>query len=282
MLIALISDIHANLPALEAVLSAVRRHHPDRILSLGDQINLGPSPREVLSLLKENGVCCLHGNHERYVLSALDGDAAYAGANFGSVRWNAKRLRKEEISFPGTLELEGITFCHALPGDDRFPVFDPARALPLLRRRYTEGFTHIVCGHGHNPTHYRMPHLRLDSIGAVGCMDDGVPGAAPYTMLETSGEDAVLRPYYAAFDVRKMPGLFRSSGLAEACPVMARIACTKMMTGRDYLVEFVRRASRISQERGEAQISRDTWLYADGLFPWPDGKTTCEYWSSPA
>ena len=91
MLIALISDIHANLPALEAVLSAVRRHHPDRILSLGDQINLGPSPREVLSLLKENGVCCLHGNHERYVLSALDGDAAYAGANFGSVRWNAEK-----------------------------------------------------------------------------------------------------------------------------------------------------------------------------------------------
>ena len=130
--------------------------------------------------------------------------------------------------------------------------------------------------------HYRMPHLRLDSIGAVGCMDDGVPGAAPYTMLESSGEDAVLRPYYAAFDVTRMPGLFRSSGLAEACPVMARIACTQMMTGRDYLVEFVRRASRISQERGEEQISRETWLYADGLFPWPDGKTTCEYWSSPS
>ncbi|MBR1409101.1 MAG: metallophosphoesterase [Clostridia bacterium] len=278
MLIAVISDIHANLPALEAVLSAIRPRRPDAILSLGDQINLGPCPNEVLSLLKEHRVTCLHGNHERYVLSVLAGDSAYDGANFESLRWNASRLTREAITFPETLELDGITYCHALPGDDRFPVFDPPRALPLLRERYTQGFTHIVCGHGHNPTHYHLPHLRLDSIGAVGCMDDGVPGAAPYTMLETTEDGAVLRPYYASFDIRRMPGLFRSSGLSEYCPVMARIACTQMMTGRDYLVDFVRRAEILRKEKGEEQISHETWRHADDLFPWPDGLSTALYW----
>ena len=279
MLIALISDIHANLPALEAVLSAIRPRRPDMILSLGDQINLGPCPGEVLSLLKDHRVTCLHGNHERYVLSVLSGDRAYDGANFESLRWNASRLTREAITFQETLDLEGITFCHALPGDDRFPVFDPARALPLLREKYTQGFTHIVCGHGHNPTHYRLPHLRLDSIGAVGCMDDGVPGAAPYTMLETTGDGAVLRPYYASFDIRSMPELFRSSGLSGYCPVMARIACTQMMTGRDYLVDFVRRAEVLRKEKGEERISHETWKCADELFPWPDGLSTASYWN---
>ena len=86
MRIALIADIHSNILALEAVMKAVKKHSPDRILSLGDQVNLGPCPRETLSLLRAENVTCLHGNHERYILSAMAGDPGYAGANFASLR----------------------------------------------------------------------------------------------------------------------------------------------------------------------------------------------------
>ena len=90
MRIALLSDIHGNLPALEAVMEAILRHKPDRIISLGDQINLGPNPREVLALLRQEQVECLSGNHERYVLAAMAGDPAYQAANFAAPRFNAK------------------------------------------------------------------------------------------------------------------------------------------------------------------------------------------------
>ena len=51
--IALMADIHANLPAAEAVIADIRRKHkPDRIVSLGDQVNLGPAPRDTLRLLR--------------------------------------------------------------------------------------------------------------------------------------------------------------------------------------------------------------------------------------
>ena len=133
MRIALIADIHANLPALEAVLSDIAAHQPDMILSLGDQVNLGPCPRETLSLLRQAGAKCLSGNHERYILSAMRGDPAYAGANFASLRFNAQLLKPEDITFDQTLDLEGITFCHSMPGDDRFPINDPTLALPRLR-----------------------------------------------------------------------------------------------------------------------------------------------------
>ena len=65
MRVALISDIHSNLPGLEAVLKAIKKHRPERIISLGDQVNLGPLPLETLGLLHAEGVTCLHGNHER-------------------------------------------------------------------------------------------------------------------------------------------------------------------------------------------------------------------------
>lgn len=175
--IALIADIHANLLAAEAVLSDIhKKHRPDRIISLGDQVNLGPAPRDTLRLLRSENVTCLHGNHEGYILSAMNNDPKYAGANFASLRFNASLLKPDEITFQKSLSYSGITFCHALPEDDRFPVFDPALALPRLQEKKYAPNTRIICGHGHNPLHYSLPNLTLDVIGSTGCMDDGVPG----------------------------------------------------------------------------------------------------------
>ena len=98
--IALVADLHSNTLSLEAILKDVRKKHkPDRIISLGDQINLGPAPRETLDMLRQENVVCLHGNHERYILSAMKHDPAYAGANFASLDFNIKQVTEEEITF---------------------------------------------------------------------------------------------------------------------------------------------------------------------------------------
>lgn len=68
MKILILADIHGNLPALQAVLDYAQHRKPDMIISLGDQINIGPCGREVMDLLREHHVLCLRGNHERYVL----------------------------------------------------------------------------------------------------------------------------------------------------------------------------------------------------------------------
>ena len=282
MRIALIADIHSNILALEAVMKAVKKHSPDMILSLGDQVNLGPCPRETLSLLRAEKVICLHGNHERYILSAMAGDPGYAGANFASLRWNASLLKPEEITFPKTLELEGAVFTHAMPEDDRFPMYDVSRALPLLRKMRFDKPTHIFCGHGHNPTHIQMGNLTLDSIGSVGCMDDGVPGTAPYAILTIEKGQSFLRPYYIAYDVRPMRRLFLHSGMAAYCPVMAHLISLQMTTNKDFLVGFVKKALALSEARGEDAISLKTWQDADAAYAWPDGVGTAAYWREAA
>lgn len=278
MHIALLSDLHGNLPAAEAVLQKIKTFHPDRILSLGDQINLGPCPRETLDLLQSEGVTCLHGNHERYVLSAMDGHPGYAGANFKWVRRQAQMFTREEITLPKAIEIGNVIFTHALPQDDRFPVFDENLAVAKLSEMTFDKPTHIICGHGHNPTHIAIPNLTLDSIGSAGCMDDGVPGAAPFAMLTVDHRGTFLRPYYVSYDTSGLKDLFARGGAKDACPVMARIAHLQMTTNRDYLVPFVNMALALSKKRGESCVSEDTWQDTDAAYPWPDGQTTDAFW----
>ncbi|MBQ7885381.1 MAG: metallophosphoesterase [Clostridia bacterium] len=278
MRIALIADVHSNLLALEAVMKAVKKHKPDRIISLGDQVNLGPCPRETLALLKAENAACLHGNHERYILSAMAGDPGYAGANFASLRYNASLLTAQEITFPQEMQLEGVTFCHAMPGDDRFPVFEPELALPRLREMTFDQPTHIVCGHGHNPSHIHSGNVTIDSIGSVGCMDDGVPGTAPFVILTLEHGQAMLRPYYVSYETRHMKDIFKRSGMADYCPVMAHLICLQMTRNQDFLVRFVQSALTISRARGESIISSQSWLDTDAAFDWPDGVSTAQFW----
>lgn len=280
MRIALLSDIHSNIVALEAVMNAIRAHHPEQIISLGDQVNLGPCPRETLALLRSENVVCLHGNHERYILSVMDGDPAYSGANFHSLRFNASLLTREEITFPKELRIGCALLTHAMPGDDRFPIYNPELAYPKLREMKFEKQTHILCGHGHNPTYYALPNLTVHSIGSVGCMDEGVPGAAPYVIAEIEEDGISLRPYTAAYDVGRLKPLFRSSGMMDFCPIMSRIVWTQMTYNRDIIVGFVSRASALSRQRQETHISQQTWEDADRLYPWADGMTTRDFWKS--
>ena len=281
--IALMADIHANLPAAEAVIADIRRKHkPDRIVSLGDQVNLGPAPCDPLRLLRAEGVTCLHGNHEGYILSVMRGEPGYAGANFASLRFNADRLTPQEITFEKELTLSGVTLCHAMPGDDRFPVHNPTLALPRLNAMAFEPGTHIVCGHGHNPMHYRLPNLTLDVVGSVGCMDDGVPGMALYAMLYLSPGRVTLEPCIARYDPSALKPLFIRSGFAEACPIMAHVTCLQQQRNFDFLVPFVTLARRLSAEKHEAEVSRKPWAQADAMFDWPDGLSTAQFWRAPA
>lgn len=278
MRLALISDIHGNLPALESVLTAIRDHAPDQILSLGDQVNLGPSPKEVLALLRENNVTCLHGNHERYILSVMAGDPGYDGANFDFLRYHTGILTPEEITFPKELRMGNLVFTHAMPGDDRFPVFHVKQCMELLKQMEFPEAIHIFCGHGHNPRQYRAGNLTLNVVGSVGCMDDGVPGAAPFTIVDVDGGATAVHQYFAQYDVSRLPALFRASGMVDHCPIMSHIACLQSMTNREYLMLFAARANALAKEKGEPHVSKETWAQIDREFDWPDGIGTKEFW----
>ena len=120
MRLAIISDIHANLPALEAVLQDAQSADPDQLWCLGDVVGYGAQPDECTSLVAERCELCLVGNHDLAVLGELD-DSAFSPAAAAAVRWTRQTARPETIEFLRGLEPadEGheVALYHASPRD---------------------------------------------------------------------------------------------------------------------------------------------------------------------
>jgi predicted phosphodiesterase len=118
--LAIVSDIHSNLPALEAVLADVQGAGPDQLWCLGDVVGYGANPDECASLVAERCDLCLVGNHDLAVLGELD-DSSFSPAAAAAVRWTRETARPETMDFLLGLEPaeEGheVALYHASPRD---------------------------------------------------------------------------------------------------------------------------------------------------------------------
>lgn len=100
MRLLVLSDTHANFPALEAVLAHAQRQKYDKVVHLGDAVGYGPYPREVLHKLRELGAVCIEGNHEQMLLAYADGGAPRQDSVVGAaLQWQLSQLSPEDIAF---------------------------------------------------------------------------------------------------------------------------------------------------------------------------------------
>src|SRR5579862_314933 len=124
MRVAVVSDIHSNLSALEAVLAQVDEETPDELWCLGDLVGYGPRPNECCAAIAERADVCLAGNHDLAVrgtieLSEFHGDAARAAS------WNQEQLTPESQELLDRLEPQGIAHGVALyHGSARDPLWE--------------------------------------------------------------------------------------------------------------------------------------------------------------
>ena len=198
MRVAVLYDIHANLPALEAVLAEVRRERADRILFGGDIVP-GPMPRQTIDAIRALDIPAqfIHGNGDREILQRLRGDETtrVPEAFREAMRWNAAQLGGEDERWIGEWPLTvtisippigDVLFCHATarndveiftrrtPDDEVAPMFDGVNAAL------------VVCGHTHMRMDRTVNGLRIVNPGSVG-MPFGEPGAY-WMMLDADVE----------------------------------------------------------------------------------------------
>ena len=118
--LAILSDIHANLPALEAVLADVEGAGLKEMWCLGDVVGYGANPDECASLVAERCELCLVGNHDLAVLGELD-DSSFSPAAAAAVRWTRETAKPETIEFLRGLkpadEGREVALYHASPRD---------------------------------------------------------------------------------------------------------------------------------------------------------------------
>jgi diadenosine tetraphosphatase ApaH/serine/threonine PP2A family protein phosphatase len=150
--VAVISDIHANWHALEAVLEAVEQEQPDELWCLGDLVGYGPRPNPCCAAMERRAALCLAGNHDLGVLGELD-LADFTGDAVEAARWTrgvlAEGSRAYLESLRPTARREGVELFHASPRD---PVWDyvltpeaAAAALELTEEPL------VLVGHSHVP-----------------------------------------------------------------------------------------------------------------------------------
>jgi diadenosine tetraphosphatase ApaH/serine/threonine PP2A family protein phosphatase len=236
MLIAFLSDIHANLQALEACLAQAQRLGAERYVFLGDYVGYGGDPGAVVDRLmglSEGGALLIRGNHDCPPADEVSrmNDAAAAAA-----RWTATQLTAPQRAF-----LEGLPL--ALSEEDRLYVHADASAPPSWR--YITGSADaarslsatqariVLCGHVHVPAVYAQtadgrtsafrpptgtftPLLRQRRwqvvVGSVGQPRDRDPAAA-FCLYDTL--TAEIRFERAPYDVAAAQARIRAAGLPE-------------------------------------------------------------------
>ena len=238
MRVAALYDIHANLPALEAVLEDVREVGVDQVVVGGD-VFPGPMPRETLELLAglDAPTHCIFGNGDLAVLAQAaagdNGTVTYWGTTNGEplpeplqqeLRWTAGELPAEQRSWieewPDVYEIEvdglgDVLFCHGTPRSETecFTRLTPEAALLEAFDGVTAQV--VVCGHTHMQFDRVVGGIRVVNAGSVG-MPFGRTGA-DWLLL---GPDVELR--HTEFDLDSAAERVRETGYPEASDFAAR------------------------------------------------------------
>lgn len=157
MRLAVVADIHGNLPALEAVLGACRRAGIDCYVVAGDIVGYGPFPNECVEAIASLEECCVAlGNHDLMALGLLDSARCIPLAR-RSIEWTQTVLRPDVRQFLGGLplrcEVEGIVVAHGTLDDPEEYTADTSAALRQLAQLTREypGARLLVLGHTHRP-----------------------------------------------------------------------------------------------------------------------------------
>lgn len=151
MKLAIISDIHANLPALEAVLADIRSENPHRIVCLGDIVGYGASPNECCELVREAKVIAVRGNHDLVAVQE-GGERWFTPEARECILWTREVLDERNHSMfqhlPDVRQVERVTLCHGSLVDPDEYVYSWRQALSSFSRLPTHvgflGHTHCA------------------------------------------------------------------------------------------------------------------------------------------
>ena len=196
MRVALIADIHGNLPALEAVLADLAQQAPDAVVNLGDHLS-GPlwAAATADRLMREPWLH-IRGNHDRQLLDRAPAQmgpsdqAAYAELHDGHKAWLAQ--------LPATATAHGLYLCHGTPGSDTAYLLEEPGALlspaPAIEGRLNGlQAPFIVCGHSH------IPRVATLSSGQL-AVNPGSAGLPAYDAGDHYMECGSPHARYALFD----------------------------------------------------------------------------------
>ena len=187
MKIAIISDIHGNMEALEAVLEDIKTQGCDKIYALGDYAMAGPEPSKVVDWFREKSseITMIQGNTDAMI-------ANYTDELYQTLKEKAPVMAEALHSDVNTLQLENILLVHGSPRRNNEDIL-PDTPMEKLEEIISGVESDIIlCGHTHLPCGFQTPSKKtVVNVGSVGRPFTAEPKAC-YLKLTLNGEEALF------------------------------------------------------------------------------------------
>ena len=223
---AVITDIHANLPALQAALGRIDELGLERIYCGGDLVGYGPQPNEVCALIAERDIPTIYGNYDYAIARDLDDcGCAYVTAHdreLGqlSVQWTlahtdqASKDVMRELPFDLRVDLgkHTVHLVHGSPRKVNEYLFEDKPATLYERLAAAENADALVFGHTHKPWVHDYGGVRFINCGSVGKPKDGDPRGA-FAILTATTEGIAAQIERVAYDTEHVAAQVREAGL---------------------------------------------------------------------
>lgn len=299
MRIAVLSDIHGNLPALEAVLRDIRRTGVKGIIVAGDFTG-GPQPQETTDLLRALGSWMIRGNTEGYYLDYHRGDAPAEwreSKQWAAMRWSYSRLSQETLDFIAALTeqrvvaLDGtasIRVVHGSPHSSTEHLFPDRNPLALRHFREAgvlrsdtepDGLSLalaqvdepvLVCGHSHIPWTQKQDGRLVVNAGSVGAPING-HWHAQYAMLSWQGDGWQVEHCSVPYDLELIRSVYSESGYLAGGGAFAQACLLEIESGQNVPWRLVSHAYEVAAQAGledRAAVPDSAWEQAVATFNW--------------
>ena len=230
---ALIGDVHANLPALEAVLEHARRRGAEEIWNVGDWVGYGAFPEEVVRLLRRVATVSIVGNYDLKVLEFPERAAEWRQSKrpekYLAFRWAWENLSADSREYLASLPHERrlrvagreVLLVHGSPAAIDEAIYEDTPEQRLTELAALARAELVVLGHTHKPFDRRAGGCRFINTGSVGRQNDGDPRAS-YALLDLPGDRIEVTHHRVDYDVERAVAGVRRHGLPDAFAGMLR------------------------------------------------------------
>jgi predicted phosphodiesterase len=241
MRVAIISDLHGNTFALEAILEDVAGQNVDQIVIAGDSVNIHPNSKACWEMVNSLGCVVLQGNHEQYMylFGTTDAPSEWSQPRFQMVRYFHSQFSSLDLArmqaLPLTYHLPDLLICHATPRDT-FKTLTPQTLDLELQDLFSDTQEScIVRGHNHNWFSLHWNNRKLWSIDAAGLPLSGNTQAA-YAIL-TRGSTWQLEHRLVTYDHVTAVKLMNDDYIANV-GALGYVLGLELATGSPHLVPF--------------------------------------------
>jgi predicted phosphodiesterase len=274
--LAVLADIHGNLPALQAIIKDMADFKVDHVIALGDNISWGPFSTQVMEEIANRNWAVIRGNHELYMLDYLTPRAPDNWRHYKLPRWLNETIptywKNVIAALPDALSLRypdapDVRVFHATPQSHWDGIFytTPDNALCDMLGGIIE--TTVLCGHTHLALDRTVGRWRILNPGSVGAPLDGYSGAS-YLLLDSNDDHWNPTFRRIEYDDSAIFTEFDRVNFVDSCGATARLIIEEFRLFRPIVYPFNRWRNEVHNGEPETLDMAEEFLQLDFESVW--------------